>query len=56
MSSMLVARQELTDNSESVFEESVKSLKRAVCESAEKDSGDIDSLMKLIERKKQQKK
>lgn len=56
MSSMLVARQELTDNSESVFEESIKSLKRAVCESSERDGGDIDSLMKLIERKKQQKK
>lgn len=52
MSSMLVARQELTDNSERVFEESVKSLKNAVADSREKTDGDIDSLMKLIERKK----
>lgn len=56
MSSMLVARQELTDNSERVFEESVKSLKNAVAESREKTDGDIDSLMKLIERKKRQNK
>ena len=55
MSSMLVARQELTDNSESVFEESINALKRAVSESADKD-GDIDSLMKLIESKKRQNK
>lgn len=54
MSSMLVARQELTDNSERVFEESVKSLKNAVADSREKTDGDIDSLMKLIERKKRQ--
>ncbi len=56
MSSMLVARQELTDNSERVFEESVKSLKNAVADSREKTDGDIDSLMKLIERKKRQNK
>lgn len=56
MSSMLVARQELTDNSERVFEESVKSLKNAVADSCEKTDGDIDSLMKLIERKKRQNK
>lgn len=56
MSSMLVARQELTDNSERVFEESVKSLKNAVADSHEKTDGDIDSLMKLIERKKRQNK
>ena len=55
MSSMLVARQELTDNSESVFEESINALKRAVSESADKN-GDIDSLMKLIESKKRQNK
>ena len=56
MSSMLVARQELTDNSERVFEESIKSLKNAVADSREKTDGDIDSLMKLIERKKRQNK
>ena len=56
MSSMLVARQELTDNSERVFEESVKSLKNAVADSREKTDDDIDSLMKLIERKKRQNK
>lgn len=56
MSSMLVARQELTDNSERVFEESVKSLKNAVADSRKKTDGDIDSLMKLIERKKRQNK
>lgn len=56
MSSMLVARQELTDNSERVFEESVKSLKNAVADSREKTDGDIDSLIKLIERKKRQNK
>lgn len=56
MSSMLVARQELTDNSERVFEGSVKSLKNAVADSREKTDGDIDSLMKLIERKKRQNK
>lgn len=56
MSSMLVARQELTDNSERVFEDSVKSLKNAVADSREKTDGDIDSLMKLIERKKRQNK
>ena len=55
MSSMLVARQELTDNSEGVFEESINALKRAVSESADK-GGDIDSLMKLIESKKRQNK
>lgn len=46
MSSMLVARQELTDNSEKVFLESIESLKNAVAESRDKSGDDIDSVMK----------
>ena len=56
MSSMLVARQELTDNSEKVFLESIESLKNAVAESRDKSGDDIDSVMKIIERKKRQNK
>ena len=53
---MLVARQELTDNSEKVFLESIESLKNAVAESRDKSGDDIDSVMKIIERKKRQNK